>query len=398
MKSMLRASLFVLLAVTLAWPAALPAAAAPAPAAPAADGPNLLQNPGFESPYGKQCCQPNEPGALIDEVQVAQGWRGWWLEPNQDPYHPSACDTPGCTAWHRPEFRDANCGSLCANRVRSGGNAQKYFTFFSVHDGGMYQQVGGLAPGARVRFSVYMQGWSSSTDDAHSVNPSPLNMRVGIDPFGGDNPYSGNIIWTSPWDTYDTWGLYTVEAVARNSVVTVFTRSTPTWGVPHNDLYLDDASLVVVGTAPPSGGGGPPAPTATPVPVTGYRYVVVPGDNYFRIARRFGITVSSIYVANNVTNPNLLKVGTVLILPGVTGPASSPPPTAVPAGPGPAPTPTPTTVNPASIPGAFQYTVVRGDNLFRLSRRFNTTVARIKQLNNLVGDIIFIGQVLWIAP
>jgi LysM repeat protein len=42
--------------------------------------------------------------------------------------------------------------------------------------------------------------------------------------------------------------------------------------------------------------------------------------------------------------------------------------------------------------------VQRGDNLYRLSRRFNTTVARIKQLNNLVGDIIFIGQTLIIAP
>ena len=27
-----------------------------AAAAPAADGPNLLQNPGFEAPYVKQCC------------------------------------------------------------------------------------------------------------------------------------------------------------------------------------------------------------------------------------------------------------------------------------------------------------------------------------------------------
>src|ERR1043165_8931136 len=63
-------------------------------AAPNADGPNLLENPGFESPYVKQCCQtdldhylPNTP---IGEVQVAQGWFGWWLQPDQDPQHPSA--------------------------------------------------------------------------------------------------------------------------------------------------------------------------------------------------------------------------------------------------------------------------------------------------------------------
>jgi LysM repeat protein len=398
MQSTLRATLFVLLVVTLAWPAALPAAAAPAPA----DGPNLLQNPGFESPYGKQCCHTTGdfPANLpIDEVQVAAGWRGWWLEPNQDPFHPGACDTPGCTAWHRPEFREADCGEVCANRIRSGANAQKYFTFFSVHDGGMYQQVSGIAPGALLRFSIYMMGWSSSTDSANSVNPSPLGMRVGIDPFGGTNPFSGNIIWSSAFDTYDAWGLYAVEAVARAGTVTVFTRSTPTWGVNHNDVYVDDGSLVVVGATSSSGNTNPPPapqPTLTPVPPAGFRYTVVPGDNYYRIARRFGITVASIYSANNVTNPNLLKVGTVLILPGVSGPppGGGPVPTTAPSG----PAPTATSVNPGSIPGAFQYTVVRGDNLFRLSIRFNTTIARIKQLNNLTGDIIFIGQVLWIAP
>jgi LysM repeat protein len=399
MKLMLRATLYLVLAVTLAWPAALPAAAAPAPAVPAADGPNLLQNPGFESPYGKQCCQtdlskyfPNTP---IDEVQVAHGWLAWWLEPDQDPFHPSQCPGQSCTAWHRPEYREANCGDVCANRVRSGSNSQKYFTFYSVHDAGMYQQVGGIASGARVRFSIYMQGWSSSTDDATSVNPSPMGMRVGIDPFGGTNPYSANVIWTAPFDTYDAWGLYTIEAVARNSVVTVFTRSNPTWGVPHNDIYLDDASLVVVGAAPATGGGSPP-PVPTAMPANGLKYVVQPGDNYYRISRRFGISLSAIYAANNVTNPNLLKVGTVLFLPGVVGPITGPAPTAVPGGP--APAPTPTTVNPASIPGAFQYTVVVGDNLYRLSVRFNTTIARIKELNKLVGDIIYIGQVLWIAP
>jgi LysM repeat protein len=188
--------------------------------------------------------------------------------------------------------------------------------------------------------------------------------------------------------------------VARAGAVTVFTRSTPTWGVNHNDVYVDDGSLVVVDGTPTSGGNNnpPPAPqpTVAPTQVTGFRYTVVPGDNYFRIARRFGITVQSIYNANNVTNPNLLNVGTVLILPGVSGPPGSGGPVPTTPAPGPAPTTAPT--NPGSIPGAFQYTVVRGDNLFRLSIRFNTTVARIKQLNNLTGDVIFIGQVLWIAP
>src|SRR5689334_3311544 len=91
-----------------------------AAAAPNADGPNLLQNPGFESPFVKQCCEEGDPNTTIGEVQVAAGWMGWWQQPG-DPQHPSA----GATVdWHRPEWREANCGPVCANRIHSGGNAQ----------------------------------------------------------------------------------------------------------------------------------------------------------------------------------------------------------------------------------------------------------------------------------
>jgi LysM repeat protein len=397
----------LLLAVALALPAGLVLAApagAPAAAsaaAPLADGPNLLQNPGFEAPFVKQCCQTDlnvyGPNTPIDEVQVAHGWLAWWLQPDSSPEFPSSC--PSCASWHRPEWREANCGNEdCRLRIHTGDNAQKYFTYYSVHEAGMFQQVGGITPASRLRFSAYMQAWSTHSDYGPSSGQQSMGMRVGIDPFGGTNPFSPSIIWSPVSDVYDAWGLYTVEAVARAGTVTVFTRSLPHYAFQHNDIYVDDASLVVVGASgtSPNTGGNPPAPTAVPTPVSGYRYVVQRGDNYYRIARRFGVTVQSIYAANRIVNPNILYVGTVLIIPGVSGPpstGSSPAPTQ------PAPAATPTaTLSPAEIPGAFTYVVQRGDNLYRLSVRFGTTIARIKQLNNLVGDIIYIGQVLIIAP
>ncbi len=356
-----------------------------AAAAPAADGPNLLQNPGFEAPYAKQCCH-TEPGfpanQPIDEVQVAWGWRAWWLQPG-DPQHPSSGANP---AWHRPEYREANCGAPCANRIRSGSDAQKYFTFWSVHDAGMYQQVSGVTPGALLRFSVYMQAWSVNANAGLSDYRQIMNMRVGIDPFGGTDAFSPNIVWSTPFDTYDTWGLYSIEATASNGTVTVFTRSNPLYGNQHNDIYVDDASLVVVGAGQPNNPPAPqptvaPPPTQAPAPVPGFTYVVQPGDNYFSIAQRFGVSESALLQANNVTNPRVLFVGTVLIIP-----SNNPPP-------GPAPT-TP----PSQLPNAFAYTVQPGDNLFRIGLRFGISVARIKQLNNLVSDIIFVGQTLIIAP
>ena len=42
----------------------------------------------------------------------------------------------------------------------------------------------------------------------------------------------------------------------------------------------------------------------------------------------------------------------------------------------------------------FEYVVRSGDTLWLLSRRFGTTVDRIKSLNGLTGDNLSIGQIL----
>ena len=387
-------------------------AAGSAAAAPNADGPNLLENPGFESPYGKQCCQtdltqylPNTP---IAEVQVAQGWFGWWLQPG-DAQHPGAGGNP---SWHRPEWREANCGPVCADRIHSGNNAQKYFTFWSVHEAGMYQQVSGIAPGTRLRFSVYMQAWSTNSTYGPSDHIQTMDMRVGIDPFGGTNGFSPNIIWSDAFDSYDAYALYSVEATAQAGTVTVFTHSEPHYPNQHNDIYVDDASLVAVDASTSSGGGtsatgGNSQPTEVPVvapptpeptQVQGFPYIVVRGDNYYRIALRFGVDLATLLAVNHVVNPRILFVGTVLLIP-----SANPPPdnggSAPPENPTAEPTVAPTaTIAPADLPGAFAYTVQRGDNLFRLSLRFGISIARIKELNGLVSDVIYIGQTLIIAP
>lgn len=107
-------------------------------------------------------------------------------------------------------------------------------------------------------------------------------------------------------------------------------------------------------------------------PVAGIRYTVRPGDTLYSIARRYNTTVARIAQANNIRNINLIRVGQVLRIPGTT--------------PAPAPTP-PTTTR--------TYTVRRGDTLYSIARRYNTTVARIAQANNIRNtSLIRVGQVL----
>ena len=44
-----------------------------------------------------------------------------------------------------------------------------------------------------------------------------------------------------------------------------------------------------------------------------------------------------------------------------------------------------------------QYTVVKGDTLWGIAKKFNVTVDQLKQLNNLNSDVIYPGQVLTVA-
>jgi LysM repeat protein len=124
----------------------------------------------------------------------------------------------------------------------------------------------------------------------------------------------------------------------------------------------------------------------------GFWYTVRAGDYRSAIAARFGVTVTAIVQANNITNPNLIRVGQQLWIPGAGAPA----PTA-------SPTPTGTseptaTPQPTETPaGGFYYTVRSGDTLSGIAARFGTTVTAIMQANNITNpNLIRVGQQLWI--
>ncbi len=114
-------------------------------------------------------------------------------------------------------------------------------------------------------------------------------------------------------------------------------------------------------------------------------YTVQRGDNLYRISTRFGVSIAAIAQANNISNPNLIFSGTVLVIP--TG-GTTPPPTAAPG--------QPTTTPPVST---GTYTVVGGDTLNRIAARFGTTLAAIRAANpNIVNiNLIYPGQVINIA-
>ena len=95
-------------------------------------------------------------------------------------------------------------------------------------------------------------------------------------------------------------------------------------------------------------------------------YTVKAGDTLYGISNQFGVSVVELARLNNV-DANTLKVGQVLQIPSSTG------------------------TNPDNM---FMYTVKKGDSLYSIARAYNTSVNDIISLNNLKSTSLSIGQVI----
>lgn len=323
-----------------------------------AQGQNLLQNPGFEGSfytfnpdeyswvalYGTQRedCKTSDGQYLqCNTAQVPNGWIPWWI---------SQTDSDPDWKNRMPEYKPAQMPF--ANRIHSGSFAAQYFTFHSTHTAGLLQVVD-VPANAQVRFTIWGQAWSSASDTDFSDFPTAVNMRIGIDPTGGTNPYGASIVWSDYKQPYDNYQQFAVEAQAQGTSVTVFTISSPDEARKHNDIYWDDASLTVLGSgaAPPpaptqesansggddasttsgdaSGSGDSGAddttaavaqaqpavgPTSTPN-ADGIIYAEVqPGDSYWSIAARHGLTIDEIYELNNAGEGDFVQPGDLLVV------------------------------------------------------------------------------------
>jgi LysM repeat protein len=166
-----------------------------------------------------------------------------------------------------------------------------------------------------------------------------MHMKVGIDPCGGENPFSPGVVWGPEHDSYDQFGYYEVRATAQCDKVTVFTHSMPEKGMKHNDVYVDDAELVIidasgvvqpapiqpqsapVNSAPSSASivNAAPAPTALPRPDGAVVHIVKAGDTIFGLALQYGVQMDQILQLNGLTKDSFIHVGQELVI-------SAPPP------------------------------------------------------------------------
>jgi LysM repeat protein len=112
------------------------------------------------------------------------------------------------------------------------------------------------------------------------------------------------------------------------------------------------------------------SPSQPAAPSEGVEYVVRWGDTIYVIADRFGVSAQDIVAANNLANPDLIRAGDVLIIPGATA-------------------------SPSAEPGV--HIVRRGENLNSIAQMYGTTVDAICRANGIVNpNYIWVGQRLTI--
>jgi len=197
-------------------------------------GLNLLTNPGHE-----------HPGAYFGgrgEINVTWDWVPYWEEP------PAGTD-PRDQYYRTPEFRPPFKRDY-PERVHSGGGSDRWFNYFALNKkAGIMQYVAGVPYGAPIRFTSWLQLWSSNDNNvpALSTNDGNLLVRVCIDQDGGPRNMEDPELKCSDWaQPYDKWAQISVDAVAKNNVVNVIIWSTASIPVEHNDIYADDSCFEVL--------------------------------------------------------------------------------------------------------------------------------------------------------
>ncbi len=134
--------------------------------------------------------------------------------------------------------------------------------------------------------------------------------------------------------------------------------------------HLSDVNHIYVGQrlTIPTAGSSSEASGSTPGV-----HIVQKGENLFRIARRYGTTAQALATINHITNPNLIYAGQRLVLPEYTGAAL-----------------------PATALGR-SYVVQRGDTLSAIALRSGISMWALARANNISNpSLIYVGQVLHI--
>jgi hypothetical protein len=208
----------------------------------------------FKNPrFLKDPC-PADPNNLLHNAA---------MDPGRDTQFGSVVDAwePFVFSGTPPQFRWVNNEGIYRSQ------SQQIFST-NVFDAGIYQVVHNLQPGTYYWFRL---GWAPAAKsyDGPNVESSAVGRKVGVDPFGGTDPKSPNVIW-GPDYFGDIKGLNRPQLIllfaARSPDVTIFMRAIAREGSGGENRVWFNAPCMEA--RPDLLTATPLPPTATPVPPT----------------------------------------------------------------------------------------------------------------------------------
>jgi hypothetical protein len=209
-----------------------------------AEGPyGILNNGGFEN--GFYGWGPNDS-------QVPNGWEPFVV---QDPSIP-------------PQFQDSAAFGGFTERL-DGDHCLVIWSHWVPFDAGVFQKLP-VTPGTAYLFQVEWAPMQSyNADEGGMITEDGFMGRmIGIDPTGGTDPNSPNIVWSRElWKKKRVASEHLrISSVAQSDTITAFVRVKNPQPHGQDQIFIDVASLVVDPDQPPP--PPPPPPTDTPVPPT----------------------------------------------------------------------------------------------------------------------------------
>lgn len=253
---------------------------------------------------------------------------------------------------------DSRGASVCWQESRYGKNTGTYNPAYPCHAGVDLHQFtsNGHCPGIAANVDLSrLTGTKAESWFTGGSAPAPAPTPA--------KPASGN--------TYTVVKGDTLSGIAAKYGTTYQALAALNGIADPNKIYPGQV-LKISGSAPA------PKPASKPAASSG-TYTVVKGDTLSGIAAKYGTTYQKLAQINGIADPNKIYPGQVIKLTGsapAAKPASKP-------------------VAKPSAPAAQYYTVVRGDNLTKIAKKYGTTVNQLVTWNGIKNpNLIYPGQKL----